>query len=605
MSSHNIAYSVSGTPTSGCIVALHGVTDNGASLSDIATHYNTSWKVFLLDTLGHGLSSHFNPEDLTSPFEAVLQAMHPRILDCARSAPNRKIVLMGHSMGGAISAYFARNYPELVECLILEDPALLTPEQAKLYASATSELVSHLEKVTSNIGEAIVTLMKTYKTWPPSEYGPWAQGKTQVDRAFVATGRVGVVGRDVLAQLRVPTLIVTGDQADVLFGQAGCEEVEALGNPYLHTALIPDATHTVRRDQSAQFYAIVDRFIDENRNATNSEPYIASELRDVIAATPVQTTDDVQKMREGGEELLANVTAAPGIHVETVDIGREYPCELRLLAEEGKDPSCVVVSIHGGGYVAGKASYDDPYNSILTGVFGGALVASPDYGLAPEHPFPEGAEDCVEAILYVKKRFPDLPLYVYGDSAGAGLARQATEILARRGIEVGIRRLILLEPCLENTMDTLSFSTFADGPIWTKEASTHAWEHYLLGEHRGAGACCGGNDEAERHDTCCGDKDSDAERGGERCCSTGGATIPYVPSREVMEKMPPTMIIVNPNDPLRDEGMRLAVDLADAGVPVELHMLAGTFHGALTLQGTRTWRAVRALIESFIAADFS
>ena len=111
-------------------------------------------------------------------------------------------------------------------------------------------------------------------------------------------------------------------------------------------------------------------------------------------------------------------------------------------------------------------------------------------------------------------------------------------------------------------MATRSFETYKDGPIWTKEASEGAWRQYL-----------------------------------------GDVTkaSPYIPSRAVAELMPPTFVIVNPADPLRDEGIHFAVDLADAGVPTELHMYAGTFHGALSVPGTNTWERVKEDVRSFMS----
>ncbi|MCI7551481.1 MAG: alpha/beta fold hydrolase [Arcanobacterium sp.] len=564
MTSHGISYSVSGREERGVIVAFHGVTDNAASLSDLAHHWNGEWKVYLVDTLGHGLSRQFDDAELADPFPAMVAAARSIVIEAARHSLSRKIVLMGHSLGGAIAATIARDVPDLIQALVLEDPALLTDEQTRLYRDTAGDLVKRQELVTEHVGEAITELMKVYSAWPPSEYGAWAQGKTQVDRRFVATGVVGACGREILADLTVPTLLVTGDRDDVLFGKAGQAQLEALGNPHISSILISDATHTVRRDQSEEFYRVVGAFLRRyGERPAQPEAYIADELAGVIDATPVQDTEHYLQMRREGEELLADVQSGEGIRVQDVVVegGQGQAVRLHCLRGEG-EPRAVLCSIHGGGYVAGAARYDDARNGELVELFGGAIVASPDYRLAPEHPWPAGAQDCARALAYLARTYPDLPLYVYGDSAGAGLAQQAIELLANDSVQVHIERVILLEPCLEPGMATGSFATYARGPIWTREASTAAWRHYL-GDLR--------------------------------------ATPPYVPSRRVAALMPPALVVVNPADPLRDEGIRLARDLADAGVPVELHMLAGTFHGALSVPESRTWERVKATIRSFLA----
>ncbi|MDC4233447.1 alpha/beta fold hydrolase [Actinomyces sp. B33] len=556
---------MSGTDERGAIVALHGVTDNAASLSDLARHWNPQWRVHLVDTLGHGLSRRFTREELDAPFDACARAIAQVVVDAARTAKKRKVVLIGHSLGGAIATRIACDYPDLVECLILEDPALLTGEQADLYRREASALVTRQDLVTSHVGDAIVELMRVYRNWPASEYGAWAQGKTQVDRDFVATGVVGMRGRHLLERIEVPTLLLTGDGEDVLFGPDGLVEVEGLGNPRIQSAVIANASHVVRRDQPEAFYRAVDAFLDEclAGEAPAPRPWIAEELLPVIEATPEQDTDDVAGMREEGERLLSAVRAPSGVSVDIASVGDDgEPVELRIL-RRGDDDRAAVLSIHGGGYVAGRARYDDQRNAELIDVFNGAVVASPDYRLAPEHPYPAAVDDCHAALVELSRRTRGKPLYVYGDSAGAGLARHVAEWNIRHGSPVPIAGLILLEPCLEPQMSTGSFDTYADGPIWTRAASEGAWRHYI---------------------------------------GAAPDRLPYVPSRDVAALMPPTLVVVNPVDPLRDEGIRLAGELVDAGVPTELHMLAGTFHGALSVPGTTTWGRVQRIIREFIAA---
>jgi len=260
------------TNPKGTIVAFHGVSDNGASLADIATRWGEHWRVVLVDSLGHGLSPRFSPQQLQAPFQSALQAAAEVVRAQASQSVGGQVVLFGHSMGGAIAAGVARDHPQLVRAVVLEDPALLTPTQETTYKNNAGESVGGLEQMSADQSGAIANLLlakQAYRNWPLSEYGPWAQAKTQVDRGFIATGVVGLAGREIIKELQVPTLVLTGDGPDVLLGQAGLEKLATYANSHLHTALISGATHCVRRDQSDKFQQVAELF---PRRSTQAGP---------------------------------------------------------------------------------------------------------------------------------------------------------------------------------------------------------------------------------------------------------------------------------------------------------------------------------------------
>ncbi|OKL50423.1 hypothetical protein BM477_00125 [Boudabousia marimammalium] len=102
-----------------------------------------------------------------------------------------KIILCGHSMGGAIAARLAAQHPELVRAVILEDPALLTDQQAEQYRAGAADLVSRQQRIAADPGTAIRQLQDSHPGWPAEEYQAWAEAKSQVDLDFLNTGIVG------------------------------------------------------------------------------------------------------------------------------------------------------------------------------------------------------------------------------------------------------------------------------------------------------------------------------------------------------------------------------------------------------------------------------
>ena len=265
MTPAKLAINTSGTPTKGRIYALHGVTDNAAALCDVSERWSGDFEVVCVDALGHGCSPRFTPEQLEDPFEALVQSAADVINRIEADDPAPFVLLMGHSMGGATSADIVSRGLAPVDALVLEDPALLTPDQREHFRATAHDRIARCDEVTQWMGREIDILLKDYPQWSPSEAGGWAQGKAQVDRNFLACGVVSGSGsrEEILAPISVPTLLITGDGDDVVIGPAGVADIDKLGLEKVTTLLIPTARHCVRRSTPEPFYAAVESFIAE------------------------------------------------------------------------------------------------------------------------------------------------------------------------------------------------------------------------------------------------------------------------------------------------------------------------------------------------------
>ena len=123
------------------------------------------------------------------------------------------------------------------------------------------------------------------------------------------------------------------------------------------------------------------------------------------------------------------------VHPSTSEIeGEWYPVRtghipMEWVVANGVDPNRRILYIHGGSWISGSPS---GYRAFLSRVSQAAkaVVLSVDYRLAPEHLFPAGLEDCVQAYQWVRKNGPDGKepagaTYLMGDSAGGNLALAA------------------------------------------------------------------------------------------------------------------------------------------------------------------------------------
>ena len=240
----------------------HGVTDNAASLAAEHRRWQDLYDVTSVDARGHGLSARFTPAQLADPVAVMVEDLIALVEDRGHEAP---CILIGHSMGGAVSAAAAAARPDLVDAVILEEPAWLSDEQAASYRAGAPALADRMARICNDPGRALTENREAYPAWDLEEACAWLQGKVQVDRDFVRTGEVSVrtPWTGVAAALTVPTLLVTSDGGDVLIGADGLETVRLLGNPVIRTAVVPGASHCVRRDRAQGFHAVCDPFLEE------------------------------------------------------------------------------------------------------------------------------------------------------------------------------------------------------------------------------------------------------------------------------------------------------------------------------------------------------
>ncbi len=111
----------------------------------------------------------------------------------------------------------------------------------------------------------------------------------------------------------------------------------------------------------------------------------------------------------------------------------------------------------------------------------GATVIAPGYRLAFIAPYPAAAEDCYDALLYLKNHSDDLKInrnqiMVGGESAGGGLCAALCMMARDRG-EVRIAYQMPLYPMIDN-FDTES-SADNHGRVWNTRKNHFAWRLYL------------------------------------------------------------------------------------------------------------------------------
>ena len=123
-----------------------------------------------------------------------------------------------------------------------------------------------------------------------------------------------------------------------------------------------------------------------------------------------------------------------------------------------------LVYFHGGGWIVGDLESHEAH-AIRLANRAGVVVLNVDYRLAPEHPFPAGADDCIAAALWAHAHLAELggaglPLAVGGDSAGGNFAAVAAIACRDAGIALAAQLLIYAATDLSTLRDPLILQAY-------------------------------------------------------------------------------------------------------------------------------------------------
>jgi acetyl esterase/lipase len=259
------------------------------------------------------------------------------------------------------------------------------------------------------------------------------------------------------------------------------------------------------------------------------------------------SNEDLEKLRGS-----ASGYAPEGLPVNELHIpGPKGAPDVRVLVVNSEPGASRpgLLYLHGGGYVFGSARSDIPRIRELATELD-CVVVSVDYRLAPETRWSGSLEDNYAGLKWLHDNSDTLGvdrtrIAVMGNSAGGGHAALLA-IAARDRGEVPLVFQSLIYPMLDDrTGSSRAVPMHIGNIVWTARANQYGWRSFLGQEP--------------------GQKDAPA-----------GA----VPARvDDLVGLPPSFIGVGDIDLFVDEDIVYARRLIDAGVPTELVVVPGAFHG--------------------------
>lgn len=268
--------------------------------------------------------------------------------------------------------------------------------------------------------------------------------------------------------------------------------------------------------------------------------------------------ENIPEVRQVSERRFAFLDA-PVLTPEKVTIpGPRGDLDIYLYDPQPRRPGRgALLHVHGGGMIMGSARTMQ-HGPAAVAAATGTLVASVEYRLAPEHPFPAPQEDCLAALHWLAAAaeqwgFDPPKLGVIGESAGGGLAA-AVALMARDQGGPALAAQFLTYPMLDHRTGSpdCPYANPVTGEfIWTREANQVGWAalqgDYQPDDHRKSW---------------------------------------FSPAlADDLAGLPPTWIGTGSLDLFLDENLDFARRLTAAGVPVELHSYPGAIHAFNAVPG--------------------
>lgn len=270
--------------------------------------------------------------------------------------------------------------------------------------------------------------------------------------------------------------------------------------------------------------------------AADQKALLDRAVRMFVAATP-PVGAPIADWRAGFEAMAANFPVPHDAEVAEVDAGGVAGRSVRA---PGAREDEVVIHFHSGGYVQGSSlSYRNFAYRLSEAT--GATVLVPDYRLAPEHLYPAAVEDAQTVYDWALGKWSPGGIVISGDSAGGGLAIAA--LLALRDNDRPRPAAgVAISPLLDLAGEGASMRECADSdPLIDRTMVVEMGKVYI------------GDLEPHEHPYCS-------------------------PLWGDHHDLPPLFLLASNSEVLRDDAVRLAESVREAGGAAELSLPDGMVH---------------------------
>lgn len=243
------------------ILFIHGYTGSFLSRENIFKHFS-DYNWYGIDLPNHGKSDIFEEEKLKVDFFSNL------VIDFINTQKLDNLIIIGHSMGGAIAAIVASQLEEKVKLLILEGPANISVlENGEIISKLISDNVDDLKIAYQN-------MVYYYKMNPQSEKLHDLVLEEIKNRSKATEGlkimldekiweEAMLLTQNSMRKLNVKTILIFGDKDNIVPFEKSLEilkhDIKNLTIEIFH-----DTSHLPHIENEKKYLEVLSKYLEKN-----------------------------------------------------------------------------------------------------------------------------------------------------------------------------------------------------------------------------------------------------------------------------------------------------------------------------------------------------
>ena len=256
------------------MVFVHGFGGRAAYWEYQLEQFQADYRVIALDLRGHGYTDapteaeggHYDVPELVADLEAALLAL---------SVP-QQFIMISHSFGGALAAYFVNKHPQRVSALVIIASAVQFRLRllGRMFLRLPPRFLTAIRELLPWVG------FNAAKMYPPAHV-VYLQNKNAL---------MDWDGTAYLRNIKVPSLVILG-QRDILFAAESYTEVAKL-IPDAEQVIVPVSAHQVMVERPDAVNRTIERFL-----SAQLDPVALAEVRALQKATKRQVRKQLEVER--------------------------------------------------------------------------------------------------------------------------------------------------------------------------------------------------------------------------------------------------------------------------------------------------------------------